>query len=152
MLRRTFQVVGFLGILATPVRAQMGAGAVVDAIKVMENKWATALDQRDTAAVGKMLAADYVFINQTGSIQNRQQYLTGMMDTTFSSTGGKNSDQQVRTYSDVAVDLGTSEAMVRRNGGTATVEHYRWTDVWAKQADGSWKCVSSQVATMKTGM
>jgi ketosteroid isomerase-like protein len=89
------------------------------------------------------LADDFVCIDSTGSILDREAFLRD----TAEGPGVKSytlKEVEVRTYGSVAIVQARGE-FIRPDGTTGTS---RYTDVWALQ-DGKWKTVSAQITRIQ---
>jgi ketosteroid isomerase-like protein len=110
-------------------------------------KYRTALLQRDLAALEKIWADDYVFVNASGEVLTKAQRLANAKSgaTTLDSI---NEEEKitVRVYQNSAV--ATSRVMIKgKYSGQPTGGQYRSTHVWVKGPEG-WQLVANQLTAL----
>ncbi len=120
------------------------AGGVEQQLKQMEDDWQKATRTKDTAALKRIIAEDWVATNDMGKILNREDYLSQTTANTDVIQSNENTDMQVRLFGDTAVVTGGLTEKGTRNG-TAYTDTYKWTDVFVKRG-GRWQAVVSQWA------
>ena len=110
-------------------------------------KYRTALLRRDTPALEKIWADDYVFVNASGEVLTKAQRLANAKSgaTTLDSIKEEESIM-VRVYQNSAVV--TSRVTIKgQYSGQPTTGQYRSTHVWVKGSEG-WQLVSNQLTTL----
>jgi ketosteroid isomerase-like protein len=110
-------------------------------------KYRTALLQRDTAALEKIWADDYIFVNASGDVLTKAERLANAKSgaTTLDSIN-EEENITVRVYQNSAV--ATSRVTIKgQYGGQSTSGQYRSTHVWVKGPIG-WQLVSNQLTTL----
>ena len=110
-------------------------------------KYRTALLRRDTAALEKIWADDYIFVNASGDVLTKAQRLANAKSgaTTLDSINAEE-NITVRVYQNSAV--ATSRVTIKgQYGGQPTSGQYRSTHVWVKGPIG-WQLVSNQLTTL----
>lgn len=117
-------------------------------IDQLEEEWRQAALKSNTAAMGALLADDYMAINANGTLQTKDQTLANLRSglTHFTSLGLL--DRKVRFYGTTAVV--TSIAQV--NGVTQEGDisgSYRYTRVYVRDAAGKWKIVSFEASRIR---
>jgi ketosteroid isomerase-like protein len=120
------------------------AGGVEQQLKEMEDDWQKATRAKDTAALKRIIAEDWVATNEMGKILNREEYLSQTTANTDVIQSNENTDMRVRVFGDTAVVTGGLTEKGTRNG-TAYTDTYKWTDVFVKRG-GHWQAVASQWA------
>jgi ketosteroid isomerase-like protein len=120
---------------------------VIEELIRLENEWALAVQQADTAALRLIIADDYFGTTASGGIQNKQDYLADFISgdrRTFSLT---TEDLKVRVYGETAVLThgGRAEGEYR---GRSTRGAYRWTHVLVKR-DGRWQALANHVTRLE---
>ena len=117
-------------------------------VTTLENAWNHAIEAKDMAGLGLILADTLVAVDTDGSIASKAEYLAGIKDAEYQPAQAVNEQMKVQKYGDTAVAVG-----VFRIEGTdkkkAFVHRQRTVDTWVKQ-NGTWKCVSA-VAVEITG-
>ena len=110
-------------------------------------KYRTALLQRDTPALEKIWADDYIFVNASGDVLTKAQRLANAQSgaTTLDSIN-EEENIIVRVYQNSAV--ATSRVTIKgQYSGQPTSGQYRSTHVWVKGTAG-WQLVSNQLTTL----
>ena len=107
----------------------------------LENEWAQAVVRRDAAAMRRIVAAGWVYSDESGIMKREEgiKAFTGGPDTV---TSAGNEQTQVHAYGTTAVVTGI---LWMRGRGPKGPFHrrYRYTDTWM-QLDGRWQCIASQ--------
>ena len=114
---------------------------VKDELTKLEKQWAEAGPKGDLIAFFNRIASDdYIIIDETGDIRNKQQELASMRreKITVSTVEALN----VRVYGETAVVTGRF-AITGSNESQPFSVSGRFTDVWVKQ-EGQWRVVSTQ--------
>ena len=110
-------------------------------------KYRTALLQRDTPALEKIWADDYIFVNASGEVLTKAQRLANAKSgaTTLDSIN-EEENITVRVYQNSAV--ATSRVTIKgQYAGQPTSGQYRSTHVWVKGTAG-WQLVSNQLTAL----
>jgi ketosteroid isomerase-like protein len=110
-------------------------------------KYRTALLQRDTPALEKIWADDYIFVNASGEVLTKAQRLANAKSgaTTLDSIN-EEENIAVRVYQNSAV--ATSRVTIKgQYGGQPTSGQCRSTHVWVKGPAG-WQLVSNQLTAL----
>ena len=116
-------------------------------VRQMIETYRTALLQRDVAALEKIWADDYVFVNASGEVLTKAQRLANAKSgaTTLDSIK-EEENVTVRIYQNSAV--ATSRVTIKgQYSGQPTSGQYRSTHVWVKGAEG-WQLVSNQLTAL----
>jgi uncharacterized protein (TIGR02246 family) len=119
-----------------PLPGSTASGEDEQAIFQLERDWVAAGPKKDTAALDKMLANEFV-INWDGRIQNKKQFLAAMKANPTKMESAANSEMRAMVFGDTAVVhcLYTEKSTLngKDTGGT-----YRGTDILIKR-DGRWQ-------------
>ena len=118
-------------------QSSMSAGASSDAsaaVTKLEHDWESAMQKKDDAALGKVLADGWTGIGPDGSTEDKTKYQSETKSGQYTSV--KLGDIKVKTFGSTAVATGTA---------TDKDGKYAWTDVFVRQG-GGWKAVASQIA------
>lgn len=118
------------------------AGGVEQQLKQMEDDWQKATRTKDTTALKRIIAEDWIATNEMGKILNREEYLSQTAANPDVIQSNENTDMQVRVFDNTAVVTGGLTERGTRSG-TAYTDTYRWTDVFVKRG-GRWQAVVSQ--------
>jgi ketosteroid isomerase-like protein len=117
-------------------------------IDLLEDSWRNAVMKSDAAQMEKLLADDYMAITASGTLQTKAEALAGLHSGQTHITTLDISDRKVRFYGTTA--LVTSLAEVQ--GTTADGDlsgNYRYTHVYARDAQGTWKIVSFEASRIR---
>jgi ketosteroid isomerase-like protein len=93
------------------------------------------------------LTADYLVISGDGSLNDRAQALANFAKPTFANDmqSFPVGDVRIRRFDDVAL-IHAENAYELKDGRKGIS---RYTDIWCKQADGSWSCVAAHITPHK---
>lgn len=134
----TFIVCGIVSAGGDSVQAGQratGSDASVEVTRV-ERSWESAIQKKDSAAVDKILAADWIGLNPDGTLETRSHFLTAVKDGEYATT--KLDDVTVSTLSGVVVGHGRSSD---KDG------KYAYSDVFVR-LNGEWRAAYTQVALL----
>jgi ketosteroid isomerase-like protein len=102
-----------------------------------------AISDGDLAAVGALLADDYVHVHNTGEVNNKSQYLAFLQTHPRKSSRAPDANVITHVYGDVAVMVGPQI----NNADSANPTAFTLTIVWRKIA-GAWKQVAVQYTSL----
>ena len=116
-------------------------------IAFLEQQWAEAQRDGNSAAVTPLLTDDFINTDTSGQTYGKGKLLSNLK-------GGKwehnqIGDVKVAVYGDTAIATGTWSGKGIDGDGTKIDRHERWTDTWIKMANGKWQCVASQQTEVK---
>jgi len=103
----------------------------------------TAKTKRDTAALDRLLAGEYILTNPAGFVANKSEYLDGARADTATYESVTNYDQVVSLYGDAAVVVGGTTVKGRFDGHEIGGQ-FRFTHVFVKRED-RWQAVATQL-------
>ena len=98
--------------------------------------------KKDRAVMERLMADDYYYIHSNGNAANKAQDIASDMSPDNEWTSSRTDELQVRVYGHVAVVTGV-EILTGTSKGFVPGPR-RFTEVWVRQADQTWKCVSGQ--------
>lgn len=124
---------------APPATAQ-GSDAAAK-ILALENKWNTAYQQRDVAAMSSILADDFIITVEDGNTYSKSGYIAHAGDTRTKVEVSKLLDMKVRLHGNTAVVTGQYHE-VGTEKGKSYEYHDRLTDTWMF-LDGRWQVIAS---------
>ncbi len=128
-----------------PPTGSTATGEDEKALYQLERDWAAANLKRDTAAIDKFLADDFVS-NFDGRTRNKKQVLAEIKNNPAKIESGANRDMRVVVLGTTAIVDGVY-AVKSTTGGKDTSRQTRWTEVYVKR-DGRWQCVTQYAANM----
>ena len=111
----------------------------------MMEQYRTALMKRDRAALERIWADDYTFVNATGAVRTKAERLANVKSgATNLDTIEQEPNPKVRVYGgDVAVMI-DRVTLKGQYSGKATSGQFQSTFVWVKQPSG-WQLVCNQI-------
>src|ERR1700729_2248428 len=138
-------VLALAGALPVPVLAQDKD----DESKViaMESAWNQAYKARDGKALGTMLDDSIVLVNDDGTLQSKNEFLTGVHTAKLSANQQGNPESiKVRIFGNVAIATGVFRQSGFENG-KAFVRRNRFVDTWIHTGN-SWQCVAASATAI----
>jgi peptidylprolyl isomerase len=118
------------------------ANRVQEQLKKLEEEWAQAFIKRDAATLNRLLADDYLVIDQEGTVGNKASMIADVTTGEIVFESIKFANLKVRVYGSFAIVTGEEVALIR-DGETSSHSGMRFTDVFALRG-GRWQAVSSQ--------
>jgi ketosteroid isomerase-like protein len=107
----------------------------------LEDVWRDAVLKDDTAEMSGLLSDDYIAITPTGTLQTKDEALATLRSGRVHFTTLEISDRKVRFYGSAAVVTSTADVQATTPDGNLSGS-YRYTRVYARDAQGAWKIVS----------
>jgi len=132
----------------SPSAQQPANGTSEQEVRQMIEKYRTAILKRDIAALEKIWADDYVFVNAAGDVLAKTERLANIKSgaTTLDSIN-EEENVIVRVYQNSAVT--TSRVTLKgQYSGKPISGEYRSILVWVKDS-GGWQLVSNQLTALK---
>jgi ketosteroid isomerase-like protein len=109
----------------------------------LSNNWDKVIVAKDEKAVAGNMAEDFRIIDGHGNVENKAQFVAGIMDPKLTIDPYTVEDFEIRFYGDVALLSGRT-LMTGRYDGEKFTSNYRYIDIYVKRA-GAWKIVSVQI-------
>ena len=107
----------------------------------LERAWSDAFNNRDEATLNRLLARDFVFVDQFGVVMNKAEYIDLVVNH-LEVISGDIFDLDIRVFGDTGIVVARFTGTTRFDGVESTGS-FRFIDVWAKRG-GRWVAVSSQ--------
>jgi len=129
----------FVGVIAAISHVDAGQSAAPTAsseVVKVERAWETAMQKKDSAAVDRILASDWIGVNPDGTLETRAHFLSAV----------KNGDYATVKLDEVLVS-NLSGVVVAHGKASDKGEKYAYTDVFVK-ANGGWRAAYSQIALL----
>ncbi|MGD0097127.1 MAG: nuclear transport factor 2 family protein [Terracidiphilus sp.] len=114
----------------------------------LEDAWRDALMKADTAAMDKLLADDYMAILPNGTLQSKEQALANLRNPTTHFSVITVSDRRVRFYGTTALVTSRVDVVGASPNGPIS-GGFRYTRVYVKDKQGSWKIVSFEASRIR---
>jgi len=137
----------------TSASAQQASSAKKDlsesetAVIKLQRQWLDAYENRDAAAMERIVADDFTITYPSGDVERKPQiiaFLTRQRDPAKPGPKFTTADVESRVYGDIVILIGrvTMESV---RGGQTTRETSRYTDVYRKQK-GRWQVIASHLS------
>ncbi len=111
------------------------SSAVQAKLKGMEDAWVKALVNKDSAAVGNMIADDFAGFNPEGKHVGKSQLL--------------DEAKNVHVYGpNLATVSGTTTEKGKDKDGKQFTRTYVWVDTWTER-NGKWECIAEGVMQLR---
>ena len=109
----------------------------------LSNNWDKVIVAKQEAAIAGNMAEDFRIIDGRGNVENKAQFVAGVMDKKLTIDPYTVEDFEIRFYGDVALLSGRT-LMTGTYDGEKFTSNYRYIDIYAKR-DGQWHIVSVQI-------
>jgi len=117
-------------------------------IERIEEAWRSAVLKADIPAMEALLTDDYMAITASGTLETREKTLANVRTGVNHFTSIDLSERKLRFYGTTV--LVTSRAEVRGTSGSRDISgSYRYTHVYARDAQGKWKIVSFEASRIR---
>lgn len=140
-----------VGTSATPARAAMAQVQKHEAhheIDQLEEQWRNALLTSNAKQMDSLLADDYMAITPSGTLQTKEETLEGLRSGRIHFSFLNLTDRRVRFYGTTAVVTSLAEVSAATTDGQVSGK-YRYTRVYAQNADGQWQIVSFEASRVR---
>jgi ketosteroid isomerase-like protein len=115
---------------------------IEQSVMQLERDWTNALLKSDVAAMGKILAEDWVGVGPFGTT-TQAEYLADLKSGDTKMESQTIGEMKARVFGDVAIVTGSDDEKSSYKGKD-TSGHYVWTDAFVKRK-GRWQVVASQL-------
>lgn len=117
-----------------------------DVLRELNENYVRAFRECDVAWYSAHLSADYVVTSSDGSFGDRSTALANFATPVFAThmIDFPVSDVRIRRFGDIAI-INAENAYELKNGRRGVS---RYTDIWHKQSDGVWKCISAHITAL----
>jgi len=105
-----------------------------------EQEWVDAYLTGDLSALERILADDFIYTIDDGTVQDKASFIALGADDPISYTRYDLGEMSVRWYADVVVITGTASSVGTDADGDTVSGAGVWTNVFV-QRDGQWQCV-----------
>ncbi|MGB6975701.1 MAG: nuclear transport factor 2 family protein [Terracidiphilus sp.] len=117
-------------------------------IDQLELSWREAVLHRDTHAMSRLLAEDFLSITPNGLLQTKAETLAAMRNGTLVFHSIDILEQRVRFYGQTAVVTSRARVTGATPEGTMMGD-YRYTRVYARDPQGAWRIVSFEASRIR---
>jgi ketosteroid isomerase-like protein len=115
--------------------------AVEAIITQLEQKWAAAIVNKDTATLERLLAKEFAGTTPAAHTYSREMAIGDIKSAAYVVSMMDLDEISVNVFGNTAVAF-TSQNEISRYGDEDFSGHYHYTDVWVKR-NGEWKVVAS---------
>ena len=123
-------------------------GSVEKTIMDLERQWEKAAVESDAKAIDALIAPDFVTVQESGSLQNKADYIAGLLNQKIQTSS--TTDMKVQVYGNTAVITALAYAKgTEKASGKPFEFRVRFADTWVKMPDGKWQCVASAGSPVK---
>jgi ketosteroid isomerase-like protein len=130
-------------------QARQGTGyssdSIAEAVKRLEQLWASATKANDPATVDTILSEVFVELDSDGTLYTRSQTLDRIKNDKWQVF--EVSDIKVFVHGNMAIATGSWRGKGTLARGKTVDAHEHWLDTWLK--NGKWQCVASASAPVK---
>lgn len=127
---------------------QTGSANAEQALQTRFHEYADALKKKDTAALDKIWAEDYSFINPRGELVTKAQRLENVKSGATAFEDIEMQQEKVHVKGNTAVDIGRVNLKGTKYSGQESSGEYRYMNVWTKE-QGQWRLLANQVTLIK---
>jgi ketosteroid isomerase-like protein len=115
-------------------------------VLALENAWNHALEEKDTKALGMLLANTFLSVDIDGSVASRSEFLASIKAPDYQPSQAVTEQSTVQVYGDAAVVVGVFRVKGMEKG-KAYMHRERFVDTWIK-LNGNWQCVATTSTLM----
>jgi uncharacterized protein (TIGR02246 family) len=129
-------------------RADARADDAAAQVRRLEREWLDAYEQRDSAAMQRIVAGDFTIVYPDGTRQTRAEILAALERGRASGRPASRfhtEDVQARAYGDTVVLTGRVITRKTNPDGTERRQESRYTDTYVR-LDGRWQVVASHLS------
>jgi ketosteroid isomerase-like protein len=145
---RAFVAVFALAALGLQAHAGLAKEDNRHQIDRLEDAWRSAMLTSNTKAMDSLLAADYMAITPSGTLQSREDALDNLRTGKVRFTVLDVSDRKVRFYGSTAVVTSQVSVQAATPDGQVTGTYW-YTRVYARNPQGQWKIVSFEASRVR---
>lgn len=142
-----FKFITIAALLLISSTMSYGQTDANEVIRKVEARYADAVKKQDVAALGNILADDFVATSSRGEVRNKTQEIADIKASPdFTVDGFDLEDLNVRVFNDTAIVTGRSTLKVTFKGQSSTSQ-FRYTRVYLKRKPG-WLAVAQQLTRL----
>jgi ketosteroid isomerase-like protein len=122
-------------------------GGTEKAVADLEQQWLKSQRTNNVELVEPLLADGFTNTSSSGEVTNRAEAIAEAKATKYTSVDYI--DLKVMVFGDTAIAIGKFRAQGTDHAGKPLDANERFTDTWAKMANGKWQCVASHQSPVK---
>jgi len=120
------------------------------AVADLEQQWLKSQQTNDVALIEVLLADGFTNTSSDGKVTNRAEAIAEAKATKYTSVDYIG--LKVMAFGDTAIAIGNFRGKGTDASGKPLDANERFTDTWAKMANGKWQCVASHQSPVKVKM
>ncbi len=137
--------ISLIAFAAAPCARAQDNSAIETNLKQMEDAWGKAIMDKDSAAVGNMVADDFAGIDSKGIRRNKTQLLDELKNNKDTLSASTNDSMEVHVYGpNLATVVGISTEKGKDKDGKQFSHSFGWVDTWMLR-NGKWECIAEAV-------
>ena len=146
MMKRRNAFLAAVALVATLALPAGAADRKADEAELtrLSNNWDKVIVAKQEAAIAGNMAEDFRIIDGHGNVENKAQFVAGVMDAKLTIDPYTVEDFEIRFYGNVALLSGRT-LMTGSYDGEKFTSNYRYIDIYVKRG-GAWKIVSVQIS------
>jgi ketosteroid isomerase-like protein len=130
-----------IGVASAQPASAKPAGSVAQTLMDLEKQWTAAAKASNGAAIGALLADDFVTLDSDGTMHTKAETVARASKAKW--TVNEIGDLKVTVHGDTAIVSGWWTGNGSDGAGkTVSNAKERWVDTW-KMANGKWQCIAS---------
>ena len=126
--------------------ARADDAADVKTLSQLSDAWDKAIVAKNRKAIADNMAEDFRMIDGQGNVENKQQFVDGILDAKLTIDPYTVEEFDVRLLGDTALLSGRTR-MTGKHDGQPFESNYRYIDIYVRR-DGVWKIVSVQITRL----
>jgi ketosteroid isomerase-like protein len=126
-----------------PAPATLAGAELAARLRTQADAWDAAIVRKDRAAIAANMAESFMQIGSDGRVADKAAFLEAITAEKLVIAPYTVEEFRVRFYGDTALITGRTD-MHGSWDGKPFESHYRFTDTYAREADGAWRVVNVQ--------
>ena len=126
--------------------ARADDAADVKTLSQLSDAWDKAIVAKNRKAIADNMAEDFRMIDGQGNVENKQQFVDGILDAKLTIDPYTVEEFDVRLLGDTALLSGRTR-MTGKHDGQPFESNYRYIDIYVRR-NGVWKIVSVQITRL----
>jgi ketosteroid isomerase-like protein len=129
-------------------KTSAGSANEEKALEARLREYADALKKKDTAALDKIWADGYTFINPRGQLLSKAQRLENVRSGATAFEDIERQREKLEVRGNTAIDIGRVTLKGTKYSGQESSGDYRYMQVWTKDK-GQWRLLANQLTAIK---
>ena len=125
-----------------------GATSAPQGLDEQVRAYKKALTKKDVAALDRIWAADYTFINPRGELVTKAERLTNIQSGATEFQAIQSQSERLHMHGNIAVDIGRVTLQGTKYSGQESSGEYRYMNVWV-MLQNRWQLLANQITLIK---